>query len=144
MDYRALNNLLLPVTKAHPKAKGVLTLVSLPKIDEMYVKLASSSIYSALDLRSGYYHIALSVDCQRKSPFVTPLGKFEFWKVPFGLAEAPAYFQCLINDVLRGLDFAFGYLDDILIYSPDPKTYLKHVEVVFSMCFKNQTQVEGN
>ena len=64
MDYQALNNLLLLATKAHSKAKGVLILVSLPKIDEIYAKLASSSIYSSLDLRGGYYHIALSVDSQ--------------------------------------------------------------------------------
>ena len=84
--YQALNDLLPLVTKAHSKAKGVLTLVPLPKIDEMYAKLANSSIYSSLDSRSGYYHIALSVDSQRKSAFVTPMGKFEFQKLPFGLA----------------------------------------------------------
>ena len=59
MNYRALNNLLLLLNKAHSKAKGVLTLVPLPKIDKMYAKLVDSNIYSTLDLRSGYYHIAL-------------------------------------------------------------------------------------
>ena len=62
---------------------------TLVKIDEMYAKLASSSISSTLDLKSGYYHIALSVESQRKSAFVIPVGKFEFWKVPFGLVQAP-------------------------------------------------------
>ena len=65
----------------------------------MNVKLEGSSIYSTLDLRSGYYHIALSAYSQRKSAFVTPLGKFEFQKAPFALAQAPAYFQWLINEV---------------------------------------------
>ena len=83
------------------------------------------TIYSTLDLRSGYYQIALSVDSQRKSAFVTPKGKFEFQKVPFGLAQAPAYFQWLIIEVLSGLNFAFVYLDDILIYSPDPETHFE-------------------
>ena len=59
----------------------------------MYAKLAGSSIYSTLDLRSGYYHITLSVDSQKKSAFVTLMGKFEFIKVPFGLTQAPANFQ---------------------------------------------------
>ena len=63
--------------KAHSKAKGVLTLVPLPKIDEMYAKLSSLSISSTLDLTSGYYPIALSVDYQRKLAFVTPMAKFE-------------------------------------------------------------------
>ena len=101
-------------------------MVPLPKIDEMYAKLAGSSIYSTLDLKSGY-HIVLSVDSQRKSASVTPMGKLEFLKVPFRLAQAPAYFQQLINKVLSGLDFAFGYLlDDILIYSPNSETHSKH------------------
>ena len=45
------------------------------------------------------------------------MGKFEFWKLSFGLVQAPTYFQQIINEVLSGLDFAFSYLDDILIAS---------------------------
>ena len=93
VDYKPLNNLVPLVTKAHSKAKGVLTLVPLPKINKMYAMLAGSSIYSTLDFRNGYYHIALSAESQSKSAFLTPMGKFEFQKVPFGLAQAPAYFQ---------------------------------------------------
>ena len=58
-------------------------------------------------------------------------GKFEFKVCPFGLAQAPAYFQRLVDEVLRGLSFAFGYLDDILIFSPDIKTHLKHIKILF-------------
>ena len=47
------------------------------------------------------------------------------------MAQAPAYFQRLINKVLAPFDFAFGYLDDILIYSPDVETHLKHLELIF-------------
>ena len=57
--------------------------------------------------------------------------KFEFKVCPFGLAQAPAYFQRLVNEVLRGLPFAFGYLDDILVFSPDMETHLKHVRQLF-------------
>ena len=106
--------------------KVILILVPLPKIDEMYAKLASSSIYSTLNLRNSYYYIALSVQSQRKLASVTPMGNFELWKVPFGLAQAPAYFQWLINEVFSVLNFAFGYLDDILIYSPNAENHLKH------------------
>ena len=117
VDYRALNTLLPPVQKAYSKAKGILTLVPLPKIKELYAKLLGSKVYSALDLRSGYYHISLSDESRQKSAFVTLFGKWEFRRVPFGLAQAPAYFQELINQVLEHLPFCFGYLDDILIYS---------------------------
>ena len=82
VDYRALNSLLPPVKKAFSKAKGVLTLVPLPKIDEIYARLKGSNIYS----RSGYYHMVLSEKSRPKSAFVSSFGKWEFKRCPFGLA----------------------------------------------------------
>ena len=134
VDYRALNNLLPTVHKVGSKAKGVLTLVSLPKKDEIYAKLRGSFIFSTFDMRSGYHHVALSPESQPKSAFVIggPHGrKFEFKVCPFGLAQAPAYFQRLVDEVLRGLPFAFGYLDDIFIFSPNVKTHLEHIKILF-------------
>ena len=60
-----------------------------------------------------------------------PLRKWEFKSCPFGLAQAPAYFQRLVNEVLSGLIFAFGYLDDIPVYSPDMETHLEHLRKLF-------------
>ena len=93
IDYRALNSLLPPVKKAYSKAKGILTLVPLPKIDEIYARLKGSNIYSTFDMRSGYYHMVLSEKSRPKSAFVSSFGKWEFKRCPFGLAQAPAYFQ---------------------------------------------------
>ena len=68
-----------------------------------------------------------------KSAFVlSSLGKYQFNRVPFGLAQAPAYFQKLINDVLKGCNFAKGYLDDIIIYSRSEKEHLEHLEEIFT------------
>ena len=134
VDYRVLNSLLPPVNKAHSKAKGILSLVPLPKIDEIYAQLKGSKVYSAIDMRSGYFHLGLSDDAKPKTAFVPggPHGaKYEFNRCPFGLSQAPAYFQRLIHEVLKGITFAFGYLDDILIFSPDNKTHLEHLELVF-------------
>ena len=134
VDYRMLNSLLPPVKKAHSEAKGVLTLVPLPKIDEIYGKLRGSRVYSALDMRSGYYHIELSEEAKPKTAFVIggPHGaKYQFNRCPFGLTQAPAYFQALVSKVLVGIPFAFGYLDDILIYSPDIETHMKHLKIIF-------------
>ena len=133
VDYRALNKLLPPVKKAHSNAKGVLSLVPLPKIDEIYAKLKDSKVFSTLDMRSGYHHVEMTEEARPKTAFTLPanLGKWEFLRCPFGLAQAPAYFQRLINEVLAPFDFAFGYLDDILIYSPDVATHLKHLEQIF-------------
>ena len=131
VDYRVINSLLPKVNKAHSKAKGVLTLIPLPKIDEIYARLKGSKVYSGFDAQSGYHHMELSAKARPKSAFVTPTDKYEFTRCPFGLMQAPAYFQRLINKVLADLDFAFGYLDDILIYSPDVPTHLVHMRQLF-------------
>ena len=131
VEYRALNSLLPPVKKAYSKAKGILTLVPLQKIDEIYTRLKGSNIYSTFDMRSGYYHMVLSEKSRPKSAFVSSFGKWEFKRCLFGLAQVPAYFQRLVNEVLSGLTFAFGYLDDILVYSPDMKMHLEHLRTLF-------------
>ena len=105
-------------------------MVPLPKIDEIYTRLKGSNIYSTFDMRSGYYHMVLSEKSRPKSAFVSSFGKWELKRCPFGLAQAPTYFQRLIK-VLSGLTFAFGYLDDILIYSPDMETHLEHLRKLF-------------
>ena len=71
--------------------------------------------------------MVLSKECKPKTAFISLFGKWKFKRCPFGLAQAPAYFQRLVNEVLSGLTFAFGYLDDILVFSPDMETHLKHL-----------------
>ena len=134
VDYRMVNSLAPPVVKAHSKAKGVLTFVPLLKIDEIFGKLQGSQIFSTFDMRSGYYHLELSAEAQAKTAFVLggPRGgKWEFKVCPFGLSQAPAYFQRLIDQVLEGLPFAFGYLDDILVFSSNVQEHLNHVKILF-------------
>ena len=108
-------------------------MVPLPKIDEIYARLKDSNIYSTFDMRSGYYHMVLSEESRPKSAFVSSCGKWEFKRCPFGLAQAPAYFQRLVNEVLSGLTFAFGYLDDILVFSPNMETHLEHLRILFEI-----------
>ena len=95
-----------PWDKTLFKAYGEHSLVSLPKIDELYTMLNGSNVNSSLDYTSGYHHITLLPEAQKKSAFMTLIGKFKFMKVPFGLGQAPAYFQQLINEVVKGLLFA--------------------------------------
>ena len=100
IDYRKINKLQPEVTNADG-GKGCISLIPLPKIDELYTKLKGYKVFSSLDLRSGYYHIGLTETAKPKSAFVlSSLGKYQFNRVPFGLVQAPAYFQKLINDVL--------------------------------------------
>ena len=132
VDYRRINKLQPEVTKVDG-GKGCISLIPLPKIDELYAKLKGYKVFSILDLRSGYYHIDLSESAKPKSAFVlSSLGKYQFNRVPFGSAKVPAYFQKLINDILKGCNFAMGYLDDIIIYSRSEKEHLDHLEEIIS------------
>ena len=74
--------------------------------------------------------MVLSEESRPKSAFVSVYGKWEFKRCPFGLAQAPAYLQRLVNEVLSGLTFAFVYLDDILGFSPDIESHLKHLRTL--------------
>ena len=110
--FRKINDLQQKVI-TEGKSKGCLSLILLPKIDEMYAKLKGVKFFST----SGYYHIALGKDSRAKTAFVTPFGKYKFLQVPFGLAQAAAFFQHLMNQVLENCPFAMTYLDDIIIFN---------------------------
>ena len=131
VDFRKINELQQEVITAG-KTKGQISIHPLPKINEMYVKLKGAKVFSTIDLRSRYHHIALGKSSRAKTAFVMPFGKYEFLMVPFGLAQAPAYFQLLMNKVLNGLKFAMMYLDDIIIFSKNESQHLEHLETVFS------------
>ena len=94
--------------------------------------MKGAKVFSTIDLKSGYHHITLGKSSRAKTAFVMPFGKYEFFMVPYGLAQAPAYFQLLMNKVLNGLKFAVTYLDDIIIFSKNKSQHLEHLETVFS------------
>ena len=66
-------------------------------VEDIFAKCGKAKSFTTLDLRSGYHHIALDEEAIKKTAFVTTLGKHEYLKVPFGLAQAPAYFQNLMQ-----------------------------------------------
>ena len=96
IDFRKVKELQQEVL-AEEKKRGQILLHPLPKIYEMYAKLKGMKVFSTIDLRSGYYHITLGKDSRAKTAFVMPFSNYEFLMVPFGLAQAPAYFQLIIN-----------------------------------------------
>ena len=131
VDFRKVNESQQEVITAG-KTKGQISIHPLPKTDEMYAKFKGAKVFSTIDLRSGYHHITLGKSSRAKTAFVTPFGKYEFLMVPFGLAQAPAYFQLLMNKVLNGLKFAITYLDDIITFSENELQHLEHLETIFS------------
>ena len=119
IDYRALNK----VTRKF--------VWPMPKVEDIFSQLIGAKYFPTLDLRAGYHHIGLTTDSIPKTAFTSPFGKYEHVKVPFGLAQAPAYFQELMTGVLKDLPFAMAYLDDIIIYSSTPEEHLKYIKTVF-------------
>ena len=104
------------------------------RVENIFSKLNSAMYFSTLNLHTGYHHIPLDEESITKTAFTSPFGKYEYLKVLFGLAEALAYFQDLMNKVLKDLPFAIAYLDDIIIYSKTAEEHLDHLQQVFRKC----------
>ena len=97
----------------------------------MYGILKGAKVFSTLNLRSGYYHTGLSEKSKAKTAFFTPFGKYQFEAVPFGLVQAPTYFQQLISMVLQDCSsFTMAHLDDIIVFSKNEQENLKHIEQI--------------
>ena len=103
----------------------------MPKVEDIFSKLNGATYFTTLDLRAGYHHIPLDKPSISKTAFNLPFRKFEYVKVPFGLAEAPAYFQELMTGILKDFNFTIAYLDNIIIFSKTPQEHLLHIRMVF-------------
>ena len=103
----------------------------MPKVEDIFSKLNGVKYFSTLDLRTGYHHIPLDKSSMPKTAFNSPLGKYEYIKVPFSLAQAPACFQELITGILKDFGFAIAYLDDIIIFSTTAMEHLLHIKKVY-------------
>ena len=103
----------------------------MPKVEDIFSKLYGAKYFSTLDLRSGYHHIPLDKSSIPKIVFNSPFSKYEYVKVPFILAQVPAYFQELMTGILKEFDFTIAYLDDIIIFSRMAEEHLSHIKQVF-------------
>lgn len=121
IDYRKLNS----VTK-----KDV---YPIPRIDESLDSLAGSEYFSTLDMCSSYWQVPLDKDAQEKSAFITRSGLWNWKVLPFGLTNAPACFERLMEKVLRGLHWKslLIYLDDVIIFSDTFSNHMSRLEEVF-------------
>ncbi len=119
-DYRRLNA--ITIKDAHP----------LPHIQDIFDQLQGASVFSTLDLKSGYWQVPMHPDSIPKTAISCFLGHFEFLRLPMGLTNAPAIFQRSMNKVLSGLigKCCMVYLDDIVIYSKNEEQHAIHVKAV--------------
>src|SRR6266540_3685788 len=106
---------------------------SIPRQTEIFANFGGAGWFTSLDLANGYWQVEIDPKSREVTAFITPLGLFEWNRMPFSLCNASATFQCLINQVLRKYlgKFVLVYLDEIIIYSKMFEEYKEHIRLVF-------------
>ncbi|GJY04515.1 putative reverse transcriptase domain-containing protein [Tanacetum coccineum] len=112
----------------------------LPRIDDLFDQLQGSSVYSKIDLRSGYHQLRVKDEDIPKTAFRTRYEHYEFQVMPFGLTNAPAVFMDLMNRVCKPyLDkFVIVFIDDILIYSRNKEEDANHLRIILELLKKEK------
>ncbi|KAM0735103.1 Retrovirus-related Pol polyprotein from transposon 17.6 [Formica fusca] len=132
VDFRKLND--LTIGDSFP----------LPNITEILDQLGNAKYFTTLDLASGYHQIPMAEQDEQKTAFSTPYGHYEFNRMPFGLKNAPATFQRLMNSILTGMQGlkCLVYLDDIVIYGASLEDHNKRLKEVLQRPRENNLKLQ--
>ncbi|KAI3437402.1 uncharacterized protein J3R85_005383 [Psidium guajava] len=128
IDYRQLNK--VTIKNRYP----------LPRIDDLFDQLQGASVFSKIDLRSGYHQLRIKGEDVPKTAFRTRYGHYEFLVMPFGLTNAPTVFMDLMNRVFKSyLDkFVIVFIDDILVYSKGEEEHKEHLRKTLQTLHEHQ------
>lgn len=132
VDYRKLNE--ITIDDKYP----------IPNIDSILDKLGRAQYFTSLDLAKGYHQIKVHPHDIAKTAFVTPNGLYEYVRMPFGLKNAPATFQRLMNEILREFinKICVVYLDDILIFSTSLTEHIQSVKLIFNKLSEHNLKIQ--
>src|SRR5450432_1544087 len=116
----------------------------LPLIDETLARIGKAKVFTKLDIRQAFHRIRMNPESEELTTFRTRYGSYKCKVLPFGLTNGPATYQRYMNDVLFDFldDFCTAYLDDILIYSENPKEHEGHVRKVLERLRKAGLQAD--
>jgi hypothetical protein len=128
IDYQALNE--VTIKNKYP----------LPRIQDLFDQLRRASVFSKIDLRSGYHQLRIRPSDILKTTFITMYGLYEYTVMSFGLTNVPAFFMNLMNNVFMDyLDmFVVVFIDDILIYSQSEEEHVDHLKMVLQRLREHQ------
>lgn len=120
IEYQGLNN--VTVKYRYP----------LPLVPSALEQLREARVYNKLDLRSAYNLIRIQEGDEWKTTFLTTSGHYKYLVMPYGLANSPAVFQSIINEIICDLlnRCIIAYIEDILIYSPNFEQHIRDIETV--------------
>ena len=102
----------------------------MPNIQDLFDRLQGKTIFSSLDFHQAFYQVPIHPEDCEKTTIVLPFGAFMFQSLPMGIANSPATFQAVMNNVFEGLDFVLTYIDDLVIASTSPEEHEKHLRIV--------------
>ena len=106
----------------------------MPRLTETIETMVGARIFSSMDLKSGFWQVKMAEESHQYTAFtVGSLGVYEFLQMPFGLCNAPATFQCLMQNCLGELNLTYAliYLDDMIVFSKDEGQHLDRLQAVF-------------
>ncbi|MCO5601055.1 hypothetical protein L7F22_055172 [Adiantum nelumboides] len=132
IDYRALSK--ITVKNKFP----------IPRIDDVLDRLQGASFFSRIDLKGGYHQIRVNPADVPKTAFRTTFGLYEFLVMPFGLINAPATFNRMMDRIFRPLRHCVGiFFDDMIVFSKSEAKHMEHLRAVFEMLRKKRLVVNG-